>query len=177
MILASILYSLSVDVQCLREGLLSYSESRNRWYSSSPTFTGLPPYYHTGQRIPPIITDCPYLRYQNIVTLFHTHRQSVAGLVKCARTGCEYLRLVQFLHTAFWQEDSTSSLRFGLYPLNQHAVHERQERANGFEGGRLLLLAASPGCGRHRASNATAGYTYHFEKRGAASRCERVSTV
>lgn len=94
LILANILYSLSVGVRRLRGVFLSYSESRNRWYSSSPTFTGLPPYYHPRQRNSPITSASPYLRYQNVVTLLHTHGQSVTGLVERARTSCEYFCLV-----------------------------------------------------------------------------------
>jgi hypothetical protein len=127
--------------------LARISESRNRWYSSSPTLTGLPPYCDS-QLVSvhlhyPALTDIfpnpssTYLRNKNLITLLNTHRYPLALAIQPAGTNSQDLGLVQLLDGGLGQEDAAGCLGLGLDALHEHAVEERGERADGLQSGRL----------------------------------------
>lgn len=117
----------------------TYSWSRKREYSSSPTFTGLPPYWKS---ISNLSRDCcgqkTYLRNQNLVPNPNTHRYSLAFLVQTSWAHRQNLCFIQILDTALRQEYTTGSFRFSFYSLHQDTIEEWQERFDALQGGRLM---------------------------------------
>lgn len=105
----------------------TYSESRNKVYSSSLTLTGLPPYCTPSALLPQALRGrdpYPYLRNQDLVAGLHAHRNLVAILVQSAGSDSQNGTLVDVLDAALRQIDAASGLRLGLDLLDQHAVQE-----------------------------------------------------
>jgi hypothetical protein len=129
----------------------TYSLSRKRWNSSSPTLTGDPPYcnrptisdsesffpYSTQatQAVGPLNLELPtptaltrtYLRNQNTVAVGDTHRQTLALPVESAGSNSEDLAFVELLDARLGQEEAAGRLGVGLDALYQHAVQQRDE--------------------------------------------------
>jgi hypothetical protein len=80
------------------------------------------------------------LRDQNLVTGLDADGNAVAGLVECARADGEDLGLVQLLDGGLGQEDAACGLGLGLEALDEHAVEERGEGADGLEGRLSVVL-------------------------------------
>lgn len=78
-----------------------------------------------------------HLRYQHLVPSNHAHRNPVPLLVHHTGTNSQHIRLVQLLDSGLGEENSTSSLRVGLYSLYENTVEEGRKRADGLEGGCL----------------------------------------
>ena len=72
-----------------------------------------------------------HLRNQNPVTLLNTHRQPVALLIHSTRTHSQDLRLVELLHAGLRKEDAAGGLGLGLDALDEDAVEEGREGADG----------------------------------------------
>jgi hypothetical protein len=79
-----------------------------------------------------------YLRNENFIASLHAHRYPLSIFIKAAGPDGEDVGLVEFLDAALGQEDAAGGAGFGLDSLDQHAVQERDERLDGFQGGRLL---------------------------------------
>jgi hypothetical protein len=77
------------------------------------------------------------LRNQHLVTLFHTHGYSLSILVESTGTNSQDFCLVELLDRAFGEEDAASRARLSLDALDEHSVKERNQGADGFDGGRL----------------------------------------
>jgi len=71
---------------------------------------------------------------QDLVTGLDADGNAVAGLVERARADGEDLGLVQLLDGGLGQEDAACGLGLGLEALDEHAVEERGEGADGLEG-------------------------------------------
>ena len=67
-------------------GWSAHSWSLNNEYSSSPTLTGLPPYWTVISKYPITLHYFSYLRYQNFVTSRDAHCHSLAISIKPARS-------------------------------------------------------------------------------------------
>jgi hypothetical protein len=83
------------------------------------------------------------LRNQDLVAFLHAHGHSLSILVKPAGADSQDFGLVEFLHRAFGEEDATGGAALGLDSLNQDAVQERDEGADGLEGGCLITNRVS----------------------------------
>lgn len=86
-----------------------------------------------------------YLWYQNFVSRRNTGGHSLAIPIEAAGTNRQHFGFVQFLHTAFGQEETTSSLCFCLDPLDEDAIEERSKGGDGLECGSLDHLATDTG--------------------------------
>lgn len=75
---------------------------------------------------------------QDLVARLNADGDAVAGLVECAGADSEDLGLVELLDGGLGQEDAGGGLGLGLEALDEHAVEEGGEGADGLEG-RLLL--------------------------------------
>lgn len=75
---------------------------------------------------------------QNLIAGLHADGNAVARLVECARADSKDLSLVQLLDGGLGQEDAARGLGLGLEALDEDAIEERSEGADGLEG-RLLL--------------------------------------
>ena len=143
--------------RCKGEGRKTYSLSRNSWYSSSPALTGEPPNCKPGvSRGPQTLNPAPlshqppttnhhierdglpYLGDQDAVALLDAHGQAVALLVKGAGADGKDLGLVELLDAGLGQEDAAGSPGLSLDALDQDAVEERGEGADGADRGSLL---------------------------------------
>ena len=78
-----------------------------------------------------------HLRYQNLVTILHAHRQTVALLVKQTGSNSQNLRLIELFDRAFWKKNAARGLCLGFYTLHEHAIEERCDGSDGLENGRL----------------------------------------
>lgn len=77
---------------------------------------------------------------QDLVTGLDADGNAVAGLVERARADGEDLGLVQLLDGGLGQEDAACGLGLGLEALDEHAVEERGEGADGLEGRLSVVL-------------------------------------
>lgn len=82
-----------------------------------------------------------YLWNQDLVAGVHTHWYPLPILVQCSWANSKHLCLVELLHGGLGEEDATSSLRFGLYALDEDTVEERGESLDGFKSSRLYRVA------------------------------------
>ena len=85
----------------------------------------------------------PYLGDQDAVTLLDAHGQAVALLVEGTGADGEDLGLVELLDARLGQEDAAGGLGLGLDALDQDAVEERGEGADG--ANRSGLCPGAPG--------------------------------
>jgi hypothetical protein len=74
-----------------------------------------------------------HLRNQNLITSSNTHSYPLAILVQSAGSHGQNLGLVQLLDGGLGQEDAAGGLRLGFDALDQDAVEERCEGADGFQ--------------------------------------------
>ena len=105
---------------------MPYSWSLNSEYSSSPTFTGLPPYFapsisynFLANIIPSFIA---YLWYENLVSWRDTGRNSLALLIKTSRTDSQDFGFVEFLDAALGQVNAAGCFRLSLDSLNEYTI-------------------------------------------------------
>ena len=115
----------------------THSLSRNSWYSSSPALTGDPPNY-TKSAVPCYLhAEATYLGNQHAVANDHAHGQAVALLVESTGSDSQDLGLVELLDARLGQEDAAGSLGIGLDALDEDAIQQRSEGADGADGGGL----------------------------------------
>jgi hypothetical protein len=120
----------------------TYSESRKRVYSSSPTLTELPPnciakpMSHLSKEKSNACSasdprgdkpDKTYLRNENLVTSGNAHGKSLAVTVDGAGANGQNLGLVLLLDAALREEDTGGSLGLGLDALDEDTVQEGSE--------------------------------------------------
>lgn len=129
-------------------GDATYSLSRNRVYSSSPTLTGEPPNYTTivSPSFDPHLYAClfhwgeggiPYRRDQHAVASLHAHRHALAVPVQASGANSQHLCLVEVLDGRLGEVDAGGGLGLGLDALDEDAVQEGHERLDGADRGRL----------------------------------------
>ena len=114
-----------------------------------------------------------YLRYQYAVPLGNAHRHPVPLLVQQAGADGEDLGLIELLDARLGQEDSAGGLGLGLDALDEDAVEEGHEAADGADGGGLsgdirisvgsLLVVGFVVVVVGAASTVALGPTYHFD--------------
>ena len=78
-----------------------------------------------------------YLRNQHPITGSNTHGQPLSILAEEAGTDGEDLGLVELLDARLGEEDARGGLGLGLDALDEDAVEEGNEGANGADGGGL----------------------------------------
>lgn len=78
-----------------------------------------------------------YLRDQDLVARLDTHGYSLALAIEATGTDGQDLGFVQLLDAGLGQEDAAGRLGLGFDALDQNAVEEGGERADGFQGGGL----------------------------------------
>jgi hypothetical protein len=88
-----------------------------------------------------VIGDCTYLRNQHLVARLHTRLHALALLVECAGPDGEHLCLVELLDGAVGEEDAGCRLGLGLDALDEDAVEEGRDAADGFDGGLFNPIA------------------------------------
>lgn len=76
-----------------------------------------------------------YLGNQDLVTGLHAGGDSLSILIQSTGTNSQNLCLVGILNSRLGEEDAASGLSFGLYALNEDAVEERRNGADGLEDG------------------------------------------
>lgn len=81
-----------------------------------------------------------YLRNQHLITSLDTHRYPLSIFIESAGSDGKNIGLVEFLDTAFGQEDAAGGAGFGFDSLYEHAVQEWDERLDGLQSGGLLGL-------------------------------------
>ena len=81
-----------------------------------------------------------YLGNQNLVAGLDAGCYPLALLVECSGPNGQYLGLVQLLDGGLGQEDAACGLGLGLEALDEHAVEERGEGADGLEGRLSVVL-------------------------------------
>lgn len=84
----------------------------------------------------------PYLGDQDAVALADAHGQAVALLVEQAGADGEDLGLVELLDARLGEEDAAGSLGLGLDALDQDAVEEGREGADGANRSGLFVACA-----------------------------------
>lgn len=80
-----------------------------------------------------------YLRNQHPITSRDTHRQPLALPIKRARADSEDFGLVELLDARLGEEDAAGGLGLGLDALDEHAVEEGDEGADGADRGGLFF--------------------------------------
>lgn len=80
-----------------------------------------------------------YLWNQNLVSNRHGTADSLPILIETTGSNSQHLRLVQFLDTRLWEEDSRGGLSLGLDALHQDAVEQGSEGLDGLECGSLQI--------------------------------------
>ena len=123
------------------EGGETYSLSRKRWYSVSPTLTGDPPYCSSRVSIHPILRasfHLTYLRNEDLVASSDAHGHALAILVNAAGADSQHLGFVELFDRRLGQEDAAGSLGLGLDALHEHAVEEGDKGLDGAERGGLV---------------------------------------
>jgi hypothetical protein len=81
-----------------------------------------------------LVGDRTYLRNQDLVTRCDARRNQLSIPIPSTRSNSQNLRFVQFLDCALREEDAAGSLGLGLYALNEDAVEEGSDGADGLEG-------------------------------------------
>ena len=76
-----------------------------------------------------------YLRNQHLVAGLHARRDPLALLVDGARADSQHLGLVELLDGAVGEEDAGCGLGLGLDALDEDAVEEGRDAADGLDGG------------------------------------------
>lgn len=132
---------------------VTYSLSRKRWYSCSPTLTGEPPYCSPTSAFSSIepkssrgrpVSRIAYLRNEHPVASSHAHRHALSVLAEGTGADGEDLGLVELLDTRLGQEDAAGRLGLSLDTLHEHTVEEGDETLDGAERGGLPRLRVSP---------------------------------
>ena len=77
------------------------------------------------------IIESTYLRNQNTVTDGNAHGETVALLVESAGADGQDLGLVELLDAGLGEEDAAGGLGLGLDALDEDAVEERSQGADG----------------------------------------------
>lgn len=78
-----------------------------------------------------------HLRNQHLIPRRNAHGQAVPLLIHHPGPDGQHVRLVQLLDRAVREEDAAGGFSVGFDALDEHAVEQRRERADGFEGGGL----------------------------------------
>lgn len=82
-----------------------------------------------------------YLRNQNLIASLHARSNALAILIEGTGANSQNLGLVGVLDGRLGEEDATSGLGLGLYALDEDAVQEGGDGADGLEERLFLLLA------------------------------------